>query len=63
MKDKNGIFVEVGDKINVSSEVDGYEFVGTIEVIKRDRAGADFAEVTDEEYEVYTVYSQQMEKR
>ncbi len=61
MKDKNNIPLTVGDK--AIAQENGEEFLVTIEVIKTDKKGEFFAEVTNENYDVFSFGSKELVKQ
>ena len=61
MKDKNGIELNVGDRVIAFNPETQIEFMGTVEVIKKDTDGSYYAEVSDQDYDVFCLTSEDLE--
>lgn len=57
MKDNKGNPLEIGDKVFAYNPENGNEFVGTIEGIKTDTDGSFYAEVSDQDYNIFCLNS------
>ena len=60
MKDNKDNPLEIGDKVMAYNPENGNEFVGTIEGIKKDFDGSFYAEVSDQDYDVFCLNSQDL---
>ena len=64
MKDKNNVTLNVGDKALAFNKETDEDILVTIEVINKDRKNGEFyAEVTDENYDVFTFGSNNLVKQ